>query len=227
MVSSSPTLAIASKTASAPDGRGRPASVSPARVWRSRCSSSPAARRAVCRSASWRSRPRTLCQLGCRSSRSCMVPSAAITWSLVGQGVGAAVVVTCSLLLRGVGVLLAPETQHVVEALDGGPLAAGQLGQQVGVASPEGRAYPPAFEGAGEVVELVEGVAVGLLPAEQAAEVGGALHGQAGELGAAGQLALLRQVLGVVVGLGRLGDDAAGHELPPLLGVEAKPVARA
>src|SRR6266536_6391731 len=176
MVSSSPTLAIASKTASAPDGRGRPASVSPVRVWCSRCSSSRAARKAVCRSASWRSRPRTLRQLGCRSSRSCEVPSAVITWSLVGQGVGVAVlplVVTGLLLLRGVGVLLAPETHHVVQALDGGPLAAGQLGDQVGVASPEGHADPPAFEGAGEVVELVEGVAVGLLPAEQAAEVGG------------------------------------------------------
>src|SRR6266496_3307522 len=200
----------------AADGRASTGSppASPARVWRSRSSNSPAARRAVCRSASWRSRPRTLAQLGCRSSRSCMVPSAAITWSLVGQGVGAAVVslvVTGLLLLRGVGVLLAPETQHVVQALDGGPLAAGQLGDQVGVASPEGHADPPAFEGAGEVVELVEGVAVGLLPAEQAAEVGGALHGQAGEVGAPRQLALLRQVLGVVVGLGRLGDDPDGH----------------
>src|SRR6266498_5285057 len=179
MVSSSPTLAIASKTASAPDGRGRPASVSPARVWRSRCSSSPAARRAVCRSASWRSRPRTLCQLGCRSSRSCMVPSAVITWSLVGQGVGVAAVALVlmgSLLLRGVGVLLAPEARHVVEAGDGGPLAAGQLGHEAGVAGPEGHADPPALERVGEVVELVEGVAVGLA-AEQAAEVGGALHG--------------------------------------------------
>jgi hypothetical protein len=81
-----------------------------------------------------------------------MVPSAAISWSLVGQGVGVAVlplVVTGLLLLRGVGVLLVPEAHHVVEALDGGPLAAGQLGDQVGVAGPEGRADPPAFEGAG------------------------------------------------------------------------------
>src|SRR6266496_6313213 len=201
----------------AADGRASTGSppASPARVWRSRSSSSPAARRAVCRSASWRSRPRTLCQLGCRSSRSCMVPSAAITWSLVGQGVGAAVVVTCSLLLRGVGVLLAPETHHVVQALDGGPLAAGQLGDQVGVASPEGHADPPAFEGAGEVVELVEGVAVGLLPAEQAAEVGGALHGQAGEAGAARQLALLRQLLGSRSGWGGSGMMRPGMATPP------------
>ncbi len=76
---------------------------------------------------------------------------------------------------------------------------------------PKAVRIPPAFEGAGEVVELVESVAVGLLPAEQAAEVGGALHGQAGEAGAARQLALLRQLLGVAVGLGRLGDDPDGH----------------
>jgi hypothetical protein len=49
MVSSSPTLAIASKMASAPDGRAWAGSapVSPARPWRSRSSSSRAARRAV------------------------------------------------------------------------------------------------------------------------------------------------------------------------------------
>src|SRR6266540_1908239 len=191
MVSSSPTLAIASKMASDPDGRASTGSASgrsPARARRSRSSSSRAARRAVCRSASWRSRPRTLCQLGCRSPQSCM-PSAAITWSPVGQGVGVVVVlvvvVTGLLLLRGVGVLLAPEARHVVQAGDGGPLATGQLGHQVGVAGPERGADPPALEGVREVVELVEGVAVRLLPAEQAAEVGGALDSQAGEAGAA------------------------------------------
>src|SRR6266545_6208962 len=150
MVSSSATLAIASKTASDPDGRASTGSAprrSPARAWRWRSSSSRAARRAVCRSASWRSRPRTLRQLGCRSSRSPMVPSPAITWSLVGQGVGVVVlplVLTGLLLLRAVGVLLAPEARHVVQALDGSPLAAGQLGHQVGVASPERGADPPA-----------------------------------------------------------------------------------
>src|SRR6266536_1412455 len=223
MVSSFPTLAIASKTAIAPDGRARAGSspVSPARAWRWRSSSSRAARRAVCRSASWRSRPRTLRQLGCRSSRSPMVPSPAITWSLVGQGVGVVVlplVLTGLLLLRAVGVLLAPEARHVVQALDGSPLAAGQLGHQVGVASPERGADPPALEGVREVVELVEGVAAGLLPAGQAAKVGGALDGQPGEVGAARELALLRQVLGVAVGLGRLGDDAAGHGYSPRAG---------
>src|SRR6266511_1405830 len=227
MVSRVATLAIASKTAISPDGRVRAGSVpvSPASAWRWSSSSSRAARRAVCRSASWCSRPRTLRQLGCRSPRSPMVPSASITWSLVGQGVGV-VVAMCSLLLRGVGVLLAPEARHVVQGLDGGPLAAGQLGHQVGVAGPERGADPPALEGVREVVELVEGVAV-RLATDQAGQVGDTLEGQAGEVGAARELALLRQVLGVAVGLGRLGDDPAGHRLLPSLGVKALPVPRA
>jgi hypothetical protein len=46
-------------------------------------------------------------------------------------------------------------------------------------------------------------------PHEQAAKIGGALHGQAGEVGAAGELALLRHTLGVAPG--RLRDDAVSH----------------
>jgi hypothetical protein len=86
-------------------------------------------------------------------------------------------------------VLLAPQALDVVEAADRCPLAAGQLGHQLGVAGPKGHADPPALEGVGEVAELVEGVVVGLLPAEQAAKIGSAPHGQAGEVGAAGGLA--------------------------------------
>lgn len=103
--------------------------------------------------------------------------------------------------------LAAPQALDVVQALDPGPLAAGQLCHQPGVAGPEGHADSPALEGVGKVVELVEGEAVGLLPAEQAAKVGGALHGQAGEVGASGELALLRQPLGVTTG-GRTGPGS-------------------